>query len=94
MTSPLETLPWLSKSLLASIRKKASLYSKAKPTNKADLWAKYKLCKWQTQRAIRSARWSFLKNFLNLSESLEQKNSKPLWHYIKSKRQDGNGVSL
>ena len=28
-----------------------------------------------------------------LSESLEQTNSKPLWRYIKSKRQDGNGVS-
>ena len=56
MTSPRENLPWLSKSLLASIRKKASLYSKAKRTNKADLWAKYKLCKRQTQRAIRSAR--------------------------------------
>ena len=91
MTSPLENQPWLSKSLLASIRKKASLYSKAKRTNKADLWAKYKLCKRQTQRAIRSARWSFLKN--KLSESLEQKNSKPLWRYIKSIRQDGNGVS-
>ena len=91
MTSPRENLPWLSKSLLASIRKKASLYNKAKRTNKADLWAKYKLCKRQTQRAIRSARWSFLKN--KLSESLEQKNSKPLWRYIKSKRQDGNGVS-
>ena len=67
---------------LASIRKKESLYSKAKRTNKADLWAKYKLSKRQTQR---------LKN--KLSESLEQKNSKPLWRYIKSKRQDGNGVS-
>ena len=42
-------------------------------------------------RAIRSARWSFLKN--KLSESLEQKKSKPLWRYIKSKHQDGNGVS-
>ena len=76
MTSSRENLPWLSKSLLASIRKKASLYSRAKRTNKADLWEKYKLCKRQTQRAIRSARWSFLKN--KLSESLEQKNSKPL----------------
>ena len=37
MTSPRENLPWLSKSLLASIRKKTSLYSKAKRTNKADL---------------------------------------------------------
>ena len=91
MTSPRENLPWLSKLLLASIRKKTSLYSKAKRTNKADLWAKYKLCKRQTQRAIRSARWSFLRN--KLSESLEQKNSKPLWRYIKSKRRDGNGVS-
>ena len=91
MTSPRENLPWLAKSLLASIRKKASLYGKAKCTNKADIWAKYKLCKRQTQRAIRSARWSFLKN--KPSESLEQKKSKPLWSYIKSKRQDGNGVS-
>ena len=91
MTSPQENLPWLSKSLLASIQKKASLYSKAKRMNKADLWEKYKLCKRQTQRAIKSARWSFLKN--KLSESLEQKNSIPLRLYIKSKRQDGNGVS-
>ena len=75
MTFPRENLPWLSKSLPASIRKKTSLYNKAKRTNKADLWAKYKLCKRQTQRAIRT------------------KNSKPLWRYIKSKRQDGNGVS-
>ena len=67
MTSPRENPPWLSKSLLASIRKKTSLYNKAKRTNKADLWAKYKLCKRQTQRAIRSAKWSFLKNkLLNL----------------------------
>ena len=28
-----------------------------------------------------------------LSESLKQKKSKPLWRYIKSKRQDENGVS-
>ena len=91
MTSPRENLPWLSKSLLASIRKKTSLYSRAERTNKAYLWAKYKLCKRQTQRAIRSARWSFLKN--KHAESLEQKNSKPLWRYIKSKRQDENGVS-
>ena len=72
MTSPRENLPWLSKSLLAFIRKKTSLYSKAKRTNRADLWAKYKLCKRQTQRAIKSARLCFLKN--KLSESLEQKN--------------------
>ena len=37
MTAPLENLPWLSKSLLASSPKKTSLYSKAKRTNKADL---------------------------------------------------------
>ena len=53
--------------------------------------AKYKLCKRQTQRAIKSAKWSFEKN--KLYESLEQNNSKPLWRYIKSKRQDGNDVS-
>ena len=39
MTFPRENLPWLSKSLLASIRKKTALYSKAKRTNKADFRA-------------------------------------------------------
>ena len=34
MTFPRENLPWLSKSLLVSIQKKTSLYSKAKRTNK------------------------------------------------------------
>ena len=91
MTSPRKNLPLLSKSLLASIWEKTSLYSKAKRTNKAGFWAKYNICKRQTQHAMRSARWSFLKN--KLYESLEQKKSKPLWRYIKSKRQDGNGVS-
>ena len=71
MTSPRENLLWPSKSLLTSIRKKTSLYSKAKRTNNV---AKYKLCKRQTQRAIRSARWYFLKN--KLSESLEQNKIK------------------
>ena len=33
----------------------------------------------------------FFKN--KISESLEQKKSKPLWCYIKSKSQDGNGIS-
>ena len=70
---------------------KKSLYIKAKRTNKTDHWAKFKLYKRQTQRAIRSARWSFFKN--TLFKSLEQKNSKPIWRYLKSKRQDGNGVS-
>ena len=37
MTSPRENLPWLSKSVLASIRKKTSLYNKAKRANKTDL---------------------------------------------------------
>ena len=81
MTSPRENLPWLFKSLLASIRKKTSIYSKAKGTSGADLWAKYKQQVCQV----------FFEN--KLSESLELKNSKPLWRYIKSKRQDGNGVS-
>ena len=91
MTSSRQNLPWLSKSLLSSIRKKASLYKRAKRTKKPDLWAKYKLLKRETQRNIRSSRWSYIND--RLSESLEQKNSKTFWRYIKSQRQDGSGVS-
>ena len=87
MTSPRENLPWLSKSLLASIRKKTFLYSNVKRTNKADL--NYVNGRPSVPSGLPGG--FFLKN--KLFESLEQKNLKPLWRYIKSKRHEGNGVS-
>ena len=95
MTSPQKNLPWLSKSLLAYIRKN-NLYIVKTCSIRIKLTfgqsiKNYVNGRSSGQRAIRFSRWSFLKN--KLSESLEQQKWKPLWRYIKSKRQDGNVVS-
>ena len=91
LTSKRQNLPWLNKSLRKAIRKKARLYNRAKTSKRPDLWAKYKLQKRDTQRNLRRARWSFIND--KLLTSLETKNSKPFWRYIKSQRQDRCGVS-
>ena len=91
LTSKRQNLLWLNKSLRKAIRKKARLYNRAKTSKKPDLWSKYKLQKWDTQRNLRRARWSFIND--KLLTSLETKNSKPFWRYIKSQRQDRCGVS-
>ena len=66
-------------------------FTLAKTSKIPDLWAKYKLQKRGTQRNLRRARWSFIND--KLLTSLETKNSKPFWCYIKSQRQDRCGVS-
>ena len=82
---------WPNKSLCKAIQKKARLYNRAKTSKRPDLSAKYKLQKRNTQRNLRRARWFFINDkFLT---SLETKNSKPFWRYIKSQRQDRCGVS-
>ena len=91
LTSKRQNLPWLNKSLRKAIRKKARLYNRAKTSKRPDLWAKYKLQKRDTQRNLRRARWSFIND--KLLTSLETRNSKPFWRYIKSQRQDRCGVS-
>ena len=40
---------------------------------------------------MRRARWSYIYNILNVS--LEEKNSKPFWQFIKSQRKDNCGIS-
>ena len=86
-----QNLPWLTKSFQKTIRKKVILYKRAKISKKPDLWAKYKLLKRETQRDLRRARWSFIND--KLLTSLETKNPKQFWRYIKSQRQDRCGVS-
>ena len=92
MTSPRENLPWVSKLLLASIRKKTSL-DIIKPSVRIKLTFGQSTNYVNGRPSVPSGLPGglFLKN--KLSESLEQKNSEPLWRYIKSKHQDGNGVS-
>ena len=89
MTSPRENLTWLSKSLLASIRKK-HLYI-AKPSVRIKLTFEQSINYVNGRYSMPSGLPSvFFKQTLCIFRT---KNSKPLWSYINYKRQDGNGVS-
>jgi hypothetical protein len=83
--------PWFTHKLRRAVRRKHRLYTKARSTNSDQSWAKYKEAKKHTQNAIKKAHWDYVNNVL--IESMEKKESKPFWNYIKSKKQDNIGVA-
>ena len=84
-------LPWLTPSIRKLIRKKNSLYFKARNSRKSEHWVKYKECRRAVQRALRSAEWNYINNILETG--LVNNDSKPFWKYIKSKQQDNTGIA-
>ena len=70
-------------------KKKARLYKKAKK-NKAE-WKKYLEFQKITQEAIKKSHWQYINNILQ--QGLQNGDQKPFWRYIKSQRQDNQGVS-
>ena len=83
--------PWLTNSVKRMCRKKQRLFNLARRTHKRHHWEKYKSHKRSTLKALRRARWSYIDNILQLS--LDSKDPKPFWRFIKSQRQDSVGVS-
>ena len=94
-------LPWLSPSLKRLCRKKERLYKKAKKSSK-DLnvskddrdspeWIEYKNFANQTKKSIRRAERAHINNILKTAE--RDRNCKPFYKYVKSKKQDASGVS-
>ena len=91
MTSTRFNLPWFDRKLKKMTRKKQRLYNKAKKSKKAEDWASLKLFKKKTQAEIKSAHTGYIKGVLD--KSLEDKNPKPFWSYIKQMRKDTVGVA-
>ena len=83
--------PWLTTSVKRVCRKKQRLFNRARRTHKPSHWERYKAHKRDTLRAVRRARWSYVNDIVHLS--LDSRDSKPFWKYIKSQRQDSVGVS-
>ena len=89
---PNYSLPWLSNSLKKCLKKKNRLYTKAKKSGKGSpKWAKYKEQQKQCKNLLKEAESDYVNNKINTG--LLQNNTKPLWQYIKSKKQDHIGVS-
>ena len=91
LSSKIRQIPWLTKSDRKKIAKKHRLYQKAKATGKDEDIVKYRRHKRATQKATRASHWRHINTVLD--ESLKEGNTKPFWHYVKSKRVDNIGVS-
>ena len=70
-------------------KKKGRLYAKAKK-NTAH-WQKFVDHQKATQRALNQAHWKYVNGIL--TQGLEEGNQKTYWRYIRSQKQDNQGVS-
>ena len=84
-------VPWLTTKLKRSIKKKHKLFKKAKSSNNEHDWATYKKQKANSQKAMRNAQWEHINTIIETA--MAEKNVKPLWKYIKSRKQDNIGVA-
>ena len=84
-------LPWLNNTCKRMIRKKHKLYKKAKKTKKTKHMEAFKKIKQETKTALKNTKNEFVNNTLH--QSLENKNTKPFWNYIKKQRKDNTGIA-
>ena len=71
-------------------KKKQRLYKQAKRTNK---WNNYKYFQTEIKKQIRKAEWTYIPVNDTILKGLKSNNTKPLWKYIKSRKNDNIGVS-
>ena len=90
-TKTRHSLPWITPKIKRGIRRRQRLYNKAKKGGTETSWREYKQCKHNIQTSIRQAHSAHVSHLLE--ETLLTKNSKPFWHYIKSRKQDNAGIS-
>ena len=88
MTCPKKSSPWMNRNLTKQLKKKSRLYRKAKSSGK---WEKYNHFSKEVKRNIHKAKWNHMNNVI--TDNLEQNNTKPLFSYCKSKRQDNIGIA-
>ena len=82
------SLPWFNKHLEKLIRKKSKLHKKAKASGE---WDSYKQHQKHCKKEFIKAENDYVNQIIN--KGLEEKNTKPFWKYIKSKKSDNIGVS-
>ena len=82
-------LPWLTSTLRRMCRKKGRMYAKAKKDRAH--WKEFVEFQKSTQQALKKAHWQYINGML--SSGLEKGNQKPFWCYIRSQRQDNQGIT-
>ena len=66
-------------------------FKTAKKSKKSRDWERYVAHKKATASALKAARWDHLNGILQTS--LEEKNTKPIYRYIKAQKNDNFGIS-
>ena len=83
-------LPWITTDIKRGMRQRQRLYNKAKKEGTDSAWAKYR----HKNITFRSKFAKLMPNTHSLLEgSLQTKNPKPFWRYIKSRKQESTGIS-
>ena len=90
-TSARYHLPWLTAEIKKMCARKRRLYNKAKKSGKPADKAAFKALQNKTRDALRVAHWNYVNGMLK--EGLEQGSNKPFYQYVKSQKQDNQGVS-
>ena len=81
-------LPWMTTALKRQIQKRNRVYKRARRFNRDSDWLEYKELKKQVAQACKHGHKIYLNNIITSSNS-----TKPLWRYIKARRQEKIGIS-
>jgi hypothetical protein len=81
-------LPWYNKKIKRMLKKKQSLYNKAKRTKK---WSNYRFFQKECRRQMWKEEWNYINNAI--TEGMKNNNSNTFWKYVKSGKQDNIGVA-
>ena len=80
-------LPWMSSTLKRLIRKKQRLYNRARRYHRDTDWSEYKLMQKEVNFKLKHQHKTYVTNLVSSSH-----NRKSLWHYLKTRKQDNNGI--
>ena len=88
--NPKFDLPWMTKKVKRTIRKKQRKYNNARKHNNTNNWAQFKKFRKMTSELIKKSRDEYVNNVIG--KSLENNESKPFWNYTKSLKREPTGV--
>lgn len=80
-------LPWMSNTLKRLIRKKQRVYNQARCYHRDTDWLEYKSLQKEVNHELKYQHKSYVTNLISSSN-----NKKSLWHYLKTQKQDSNGI--
>ena len=86
------SLPWITQEIKRLIRKRDSLYSQFKKSNEEDIKHQFKALRQKIKKKIKISYERYLNDLLGLSESNTTCDKKKLFSFLKSSRQDQEGI--